>query len=286
MSQLFSAAWHGAGVGTAEHPPCVLHSKAAFLECPFQPFHQVNAQSLAQPWASCTADSQAEMGCGASHGCKHAVNIPPRLHGCSPPAPQTTPAEGMRHLLPPHPGCPQGLLWQGGQLPRCQHRMAPAGTGRGQGRWSAVGAEHSPRTVSGACSIPAWCLGAAPSFLLSHGSCPRLKLRSCSRAAQAVQLSGGGWSHVFPFWLHILLYKASKSLLLKLLLPVSNKERRPPAHYMRTHYIPRVDSWQERDGSEPGMSPNPTSNKQSAPLGPRDHTAEQVSVGCMAVPLH
>lgn len=142
--------------------------------------------------------------------------------------------------------------------------------GQGQDRGSAAGAERRPPSSERGTQHHTQHSGIAPSSLLSHASCSRLKWRSCSRAAGAVQLSGGGWSRVFPFWLCILLCKASKGFLLKLPLPVSSKQRKPQAHYMWTRCTSCVDGQGECDGSKPGVSPSPTSNQPSATLGPRD----------------
>lgn len=255
--------------------PCM--ARLPFWGAPSDP----PAGLMPRAWPSCGHILQqtphAETGCRASHGCKWACSE----HTLPPAAPLQLPKP---HLLgrndvssQPALAVPTGCS---GGVASCLHAsMGWLLLGQGEDRAGGQQQEWTTTlpSVRGAHSIPMWCLGAALSFLLSHGSRPRLKLRRCSRAAQALQLSCGGWSRVFPFWLHILLYKASKGLLLKLRLPVSNKQSKPQAHYMQTHYTPGVDSWQERDSSKPGMSPNPTSNKPSAPLGPRDHAAEWVS---------
>lgn len=181
------------------------------------------------------------MGCRASHGCKQACSEQPPPHGCS------------LQLRKPH------LL--GGCDVSCQFTLAvPRGCSsrvfsclgasikwglQGQG-WDRAGGQKLEWSTGlpsarGVCSIHTQHSGIAPSSLLSHGSCSRLKWRSCSRAAGAVQLSGGGWSWVFPFWLRVLLCKASKGFLLKLPLPVSSKQRKPQAHCMWTRCTSCVD---------------------------------------------
>lgn len=232
--------WKGAGMGTAEHPPTPCMAGLSFWGTPSNP------KLMPRAWSSYgyfQSSPQTETGCRASHRYKQTCSEQPSPQGCSLQLPKP-------HLLGGCDVSSQRIL----AVPRgCSSRVSGClgasikwflqGQGQGQGRAGGQQLEWSTGlpAVRGEQSIHTLHLGLAPSSLLSHGSCSRLKWRSCSRAAGAVQLSGGGWSWVFPFWLHVLLCKASKGFLLKLPPPVFSKHRKPQAHYMWTHCTSCVD---------------------------------------------
>lgn len=170
-------------MGTAEQPTHAWQCKAAFLGWSFQPCHCVNVQSLASRGhlAQLTPNQKwsARHPMGVS---KYTVNIAPSMG-----APLQPPTS---HLLESCDISSQPTL----AVPKgCSSGVAScngASMGwllQGQQEDGAGGQQQEQRmalpAVRGAGSIPVWHLDTAPSSLLSHGSHPRLKLRSCCRAA-------------------------------------------------------------------------------------------------------
>lgn len=169
-------------MGTAPHPPppCLVMQGClfgvVFPNFPLGECTELGCGHLAQQTPNQKRCARQPMGVS-----KYTVNIAPSMGApLQPPKPhllESCNVSSQPTLAVPE-GCSTGVA-------HCNS----ASTGwllQGQGE-DGAGGQQEPRmalpAVRGAGSIPVWHLDTAPSSLLSHGSRPRLELRSCSRAA-------------------------------------------------------------------------------------------------------